>query len=54
MNCLEKIMTNVEEIKVQMHLNTQLLQVTMTMVDGIETRSAVGVQEIDSEIQLNV
>lgn len=54
MNCLEKIMTNVEEIKVQMHLNTQLLQATMTKVDGIETRSAVGAQEIDSEIQLDV
>lgn len=54
MNCLEKIMTNVEEIKVQMHLNTQLLQATMTKVDGIETRSAVGAQEIDSEIQLDI
>lgn len=53
-NCLEKIMTNVEEIKVQMHLNTQLLQATMTKVDGIESRPAVGAQEIDSGMQLNV
>lgn len=54
MNCLEKIMSNMEEIKVQMHLNTQLMRATMTKVDRIETRSAVGAQEIDSEIQLNV
>lgn len=47
-------MTNVEEIKVQMHLNTQLLQATMTIVDGIESRPAVGAQEIDSGMQLNV
>jgi hypothetical protein len=47
MNCLEKIMINVEEIKVH---NTQLLQATMTN----KSRPESGEPELDITRQIDV
>ncbi|XP_048757933.2 uncharacterized protein LOC125668161 [Ostrea edulis] len=47
-------MTNVEEIKVQTHLNTQLLQATITKIDRLESRPAPGAEEPDTTLQLDV
>ncbi|XP_048749535.2 uncharacterized protein LOC125661537 [Ostrea edulis] len=47
-------MTNVEEIKVQIHLNKQFLQATITKIDRLESRPAPGVEEPDTTLQLDV